>query len=280
MPSRGARALGYRLRMSGWNPLRRQAAPSTRWSTLDQVRGVAVLWMTAYHFAFDLNHFGWIRQNFLGDPVWTVQRTLIVSLFLGCAGFGQAIALSQGLGWSRFWRRWAQVAGCALLVTAGSWWMFPRSFIYFGVLHAVAVMLPLLRLLALRQPRAAVMVGLGALAVAAPWAAAWIHAQSPALAVLDERAWNWIGWIGRKPVTEDYVPLLPWIGVMLWGWALGRWWSARGASGTRPANAVPAALGGAAPRALAWIGRHSLSWYMLHQPVLIGLLMLAGRPSP
>ena len=67
---------------------------------------------------------------------------------------------------------------------------------------------------------------------------------------------------------------------MLWGWALGRWWYARGASGTQPANAVPAAVGGAAPRALAWIGRHSLSWYMLHQPVLIGLLMLAGRPSP
>jgi peptidoglycan/LPS O-acetylase OafA/YrhL len=28
---------------------------------------------------------------------------------------------------------------------------------------------------------------------------------------------------------------------------------------------------------LAWLGRWSLTWYMLHQPVMIGLLMLIKR---
>ena len=120
--------------------------PTGRIDAVDALRGVAMLWMTAFHFCFDLNHFGHIRQNFYLDPFWTWQRSAIVSLFLLCAGLGQAIAVAQGQSWPRFWRRWAQVAGCALLVTAGSWLMYPQSFIYFGVLHGMAVLLIIARL--------------------------------------------------------------------------------------------------------------------------------------
>ena len=83
---------------------------STRWAALDAVRGVAMLWMTAFHFCFDLNQFGYIRQNFYHDPFWTWQRSCIVSLFLFTAGLGQAAAHAQGLGWPRFWARWWRVA--------------------------------------------------------------------------------------------------------------------------------------------------------------------------
>jgi len=31
-----------------------------------------------------------------------------------------------------------------------------------------------------------------------------------------------LGWITRKPITEDYVPLLPWLGVLWWGLAAGQ----------------------------------------------------------
>jgi len=27
-------------------------------------------------------------------------------------------------------------------------------------------------------------------------------------------ALNWLGWISQKPITEDYAPLFPWLGVM------------------------------------------------------------------
>ncbi|MGH6627555.1 MAG: heparan-alpha-glucosaminide N-acetyltransferase domain-containing protein, partial [Burkholderiaceae bacterium] len=93
--------------------------PTTSPARFDRIvalRGLAIVWMTAYHFCFDLNHFGWMRQNFYTDPFWTWQRTAIVSLFLFCAGLGQAVAAHQGQRWSRFGRRWAQVALCALLV--------------------------------------------------------------------------------------------------------------------------------------------------------------------
>lgn len=223
--------------------------------------------MAAFHFCFDLNHFGLIRQNFYTDPFWTWQRTCIVSMFLFCAGVGQAIALEQGGGGPRFtrgfWRRWAQVAGCAVLVTIGSYWMFPRSFISFGVLHGIAVALIVMRLTA----------GFG------PWLwllglAAFVVPQFVQHPWFDTRATNWIGLVTRKPVTEDWVPLLPWMGVMWWGLAAGQAVLAR-----RRAWITGSLAGALQP--LATLGRWSLSFYMVHQPVLIGLLTawLALRKS-
>ena len=108
--------------------------PTTpRFDRLDALRGLAMVWMTVFHFCFDLSFFKVVVQDFYRDPFWTWQRSGIVSLFLLCAGMGQAVALAQGQTADRFWRRWGQVMACALLVSIGSWWMFPRSFISFGV---------------------------------------------------------------------------------------------------------------------------------------------------
>jgi uncharacterized membrane protein len=245
-------------------PMPHTRGGANRYDSIDALRGVAIAWMTAYHFAFDLNHFGWIRQDFYQDPVWTWQRTAIVSLFLFCAGLGQAVAVQQGQSWQRFWKRWAQVAGCALLVTAGSLFMFPKSFIYFGVLHGIAVMLVVVRLTA---GWGQWLWLAGALAIASKFTAEALHASVPALDFLNQPAWNWIGWISRKPITEDYVPVLPWLGVMWWGVAAGQMLLKRQAPVLRMN----------APGPLAWLGRWSLSWYMLHQPVLIGALMLTSK---
>ncbi|HET7792196.1 MAG TPA: heparan-alpha-glucosaminide N-acetyltransferase [Rhizobacter sp.] len=228
---------------------------TTRFDRLDALRATAILWMAAFHFCFDLNHFKFISQNFYKDPFWTVQRVVIVSLFMFCAGMGQAIAWEQRQGWQRFWRRWAQVAGCALLVTAGSYLMFPRSYISFGVLHGIAVMLIITRLTAGSGRWLWLM---GAVAIALP------HLVQHSF--FDTRLTNWVGLITRKPVTEDYAPVLPWIGVMWWGMAAGQWVLAN--RGEWLTGALPRPL---AP--LATLGRWSLSFYMLHQPVLIGILM-------
>ena len=228
-----------------------------RYARLDALRGLAIVWMVGFHFNFDLNYFGLTQQNFYADPFWTWQRTCIVSLFLFCAGLGQAIAWHQGQGWPRFWRRWAQVAGCALLVSAGSYLMFPQSFISFGVLHGIALMLIVLRLLGGRGIRWWMLWPLGLLALLLPQ---WI-----AEPFFDTRLTNWVGLVTHKPITEDWVPLLPWLGVMLWGFAAGQWVLVK-----RPAwlqAALPRHLSG-----LAWLGRWSLSIYMLHQPLLMGVL--------
>jgi uncharacterized membrane protein len=228
-----------------------------RFDRLDAWRGAAIVWMAAFHFAFDLNHFGLIaRQNFYTDPLWTMQRTLIVSLFLLCAGASQAVALDAGLSWARFWRRWAQVAGCAVGVSIGSALMFQHSWISFGVLHGIALMLIAARLAA---PLRGWLWPIGALAIVAP-----LVYEHP---LFDSRWTNWIGLVTRKPVTEDYVPLLPWLGVMLWGMAAGQWLLARRRGAL--AGPLPAPL-----RPLAALGRWPLTFYMLHQPVLMGVLWL------
>ncbi len=252
--------------MQGDKPMEpRQGA---RYGALDALRGVALVWMTLYHFGFDLSHFGYWVQDFRASPVWTLQRTAIVSLFLLCVGMGQAVAASQGVGWQRFWRRWVRIAVCALLVSAGSFAMFPHSFIYFGVLHGIALMWLIARFTA-GWGRWLWLAG--ALALASPWVAQGLLAGPPAqwAQVFNGKALNWIGWITHKPFTEDYVPLFPWMGVVWWGMAIGQWLLAR-----RP-GWLALDMGGAG-RALALLGRHSLPWYMLHQPVMIGAIMAFG----
>jgi uncharacterized membrane protein len=236
------------------------ATAAARFDRLDALRGVAIVWMAVFHFAFDLNHFGLLepRQDFYARPVVDHAAHL----------HRQPVPASAP-AWARRWRctraglaallaRWAQVAGCAVLVSVGSALMFPRSWISFGVLHGIAVMLILAR--CWRPCARAVAAG-----CAGAGAAALVQHpffDTPAGA-------NWVGLVTRKPVTEDYVPVLPWLGVMLWGLAAGQWLLAhrRGLlAGRVPAAAAAAGL----------LGRWSLSFYMLHQPVFIGAI-LAGR---
>lgn len=240
-------------------------AKSSRFDAIDALRGVAIVWMTVFHFCFDLGLFRYIRQDFYNDPFWTWQRAAIVSLFLFCAGLGQAVAAEQQQDARRFWKRWAQVAGCALLVSAASWLVFPKTFIYFGVLHGIAVMLVIVRFSA-GWGRWLWLAG--AIALALKPLAAEAHAFWPALDFLNDRPFNWLGLVSRKPFTEDYVPLIPWLGVMWWAMAAGQWLlQNRRAFLARP---LPSAT-----LPLSWLGRWSLSWYMLHQPVLFGFFLLA-----
>ena len=229
-----------------------------RLDRLDALRGLAIVWMAAYHFAFDLNHYGFFQPpyRFFHDPLWTVQRTMILSGFLLCAGASLAVALDAGQTWSRFWRRWAQVAGCAVLVSIGSAFMFPQSWIFFGVLHGMAVMLIAARLLA---PLGAWLWPLAVACIGVPWL--WRHP------VFDVPWLSWVGLVTRKPITEDWVPVLPWLGVMLLGLAAAQWLLRHRRAVL--AGAVPSGL-----QPLAVLGRWSLSFYMLHQPVLIGGILL------
>ena len=83
---------------------------------------------------------------------------------------------------------------------------FPRSYIWFGVLHAVAVALVLARPL-IPFPRASLAIGILVIV-------AGLALSHPAF---DNRALGWLGFMTAKPSTEDYVPLFPWAGALLCG---------------------------------------------------------------
>jgi uncharacterized membrane protein len=255
-------------------PVTDRPAPQ-RFDRLDLWRGLAIVWMACFHFSFDLNQYRFIApQNFYADPFWTLQRSCIVSMFLLGAGAGQAVAIDAGQTWRRFWRRWAQVAGCALLVSIGSLFMFPHSWISFGVLHGMATMLVALRLLGTRLlPARLARSPLALAGVAALAALAWMLPHWVRDPVFDTRLTNWVGLITHLPPTEDYVPVLPWLGMMLAGYLVASLLLVH----------ARAAFTGAVPlfvRPLAVLGRWSLSFYMIHQLILIGSLELLRMVFP
>jgi uncharacterized membrane protein len=227
-----------------------------RLAQLDAFRGLAIVAMVIYHFCFDLALNGWLTADFGEDWRWIAFRVPILGSFLFAAGISLGLAGRDGFDERRYWRRIGIVAAAAALVTAGSYLLFPDSYIYFGVLHGIAVMGVLGRLL---LPLRAWLVALGIGIVAAG-----VVLRFPAF---DQPWFQWIGMMTFKPRTEDYVPLFPWFGVFLVGAAagvaFGRGDRAFGAQAWTP----PPALGW-----LPWLGRHSLAVYLVHQPLLLGAM--------
>lgn len=228
-----------------------------RYMLVDVARGSALALMIVYHFTFDLNFIAGLGIDFNHDPRWLGFRTLIVSLFLLLVGISQSLAAYHELRWNRYLKRLALLVGCAGLVTLGSMVMFPKTLIFFGILHFIAVA-SILGLVTLRFYRfnllAGVALTVAGVSVTSPW--------------FDHPALQWIGLMTHKPLTEDYVPLLPWFGVVLIGQYLGK------ALFRLPAGAR--VLGWSSDRVFARLlalgGRHSLLVYMVHQPILFGLL--------
>jgi len=228
-----------------------------RWPWLDMGRGLAILMMIAFHFCFDLTYWHLADFQLLSDWRWVVWRNGIVSLFLFIMGMSLVLAVEQIT--ARFWRRLMQIACCAGIISVVSWFMFVDRFIYFGILHFVVLASllgqVLLRLKSLDRRWLWLLLALICLGTA------WF----PGADVLDPRTLNWLGMAAHKPQTEDYVPLLPWFGIVLLGMALAR--SLQHSSYPQCHADVPAIC-----QPVVTLGRHSLLIYMLHQPLLMALL--------
>jgi uncharacterized membrane protein len=222
---------------------------------LDALRGLAIVAMIGYHFCFDLRYFGVTRSDFEHDLRWLTARALILSSFLLIAGVSAVLALRQPRPMRRWLRHIGVIAGAALLVTAGSALLFPRSFIWFGVLHAIAVSLLVAKPI-IRRPVVAAVAGVAVIA------AGILHAN-PAF---DNRWLGWLGFMTAKPITEDYVPLFPWMGVLFIGIAVGHVLVRNGFAWVAPLSRLPSWL--------RFLGRHSLVVYLVHQPILLGVLAL------
>lgn len=229
---------------------------SQRLQSVDALRGLAIALMIAYHFCYDLTYFGFARFDFFNDPFWLHSRTFILSLFLLVAGISLSLATRDGVRPRPYLKRLGIIAGCAALISVTSYLMFGPRWIFFGVLHFIAVA-SVLGLAFVRRPRTALLCGIVLIALDRVFA----HP------LFDQTALQWLGLMTHKPPTEDYVPLIPWFGAVLIGIALGH--------AFRPRTARPLHSDAAPARLLAIAGRHSLLIYMLHQPLLMALLWAA-----
>lgn len=249
-----------------------RAAPATaqrRLPIIDAVRAAALLAMAAYHTLWDLGYLRLTAENYALTAAGHRAAEAIAGTFLTLVGVGLVLMNGRGIRLQPTLLRLARIGGAALLVTLGTWFAFPDAYVFFGILHCIAVA-SVLGLPFLFAP-----VPVTALAAAAVFAAPLLVHAPP----LDAPILYFLGLGAGTPRTNDYVPLFPWFGFVLSGIVLGRLGLTRLAGSCLGAWAPRSALS----RAATFAGRHSLVVYLVHQPVLLGLLTglvtLAG-PNP
>lgn len=225
---------------------------------LDALRVFAIVMMIAYHFIYDLKYFGYVDWNTpLGDG-FREWRTSIVCGFVLAMGLSMGIAHGRGRNARSFKIRLAQILACAILISVVSVFMFPESYIYFGILHFMALA-SLLTYALVGRPKLA--LGLGAAIIISFWAG------------LVPYGWP-INLISGLPgYTEDFVSPFPWFGVALVGLALGETYIKNREKMTAFANWK---MGGPLGKIVGFAGKRSLLIYMIHQPILFGLILGAG----
>jgi uncharacterized membrane protein len=225
---------------------------------LDLMRGVGIIFMVIYHGFWDADFFSLLPSGMFGGPFWIWFRYLILGSFLVAAGISLAIAHDRGMRRRRFIRRLLIVAVSAVAITGLSYFAFPDELIFFGALHVIAV---------------SSVIGLAF--VGLPWywpalAGVAILAATPlSISAFDT---NWLGWIGfmpEPPISRDYAPLFPWLGLLLLGMAATRLAIGSGVLTGGFARWAPRSTG---VHWLAVSGRNSLLIYMVHQPILFTML--------
>jgi uncharacterized membrane protein len=248
-------------------PLRdlfRRKDHSGRCALLDTLRGFTVINMVLFHATWDLVFlFGiqWQWYHGLGAYIWQ-QCICWTFIFLSgfCAGLGKHTV-----------RRGAIVFGLGAAITIITALFMPEELIVFGVLTLIGSCMLLVGLL--KAPLQKVPAPLG-LALSLGLFVFTRPVNGGAFGLLDHPLLTLPDWLYRNYVTAyfgfpqpgffstDYFSLLPWLFLFLSGFYLHRlageqilqvkW------KGIRPLN---------------FIGRHALEIYVVHQPVIYGLLL-------
>ncbi|MFO8133330.1 MAG: heparan-alpha-glucosaminide N-acetyltransferase [Thermoplasmatota archaeon] len=242
------------------------ATGSRRYREIDAARGVAILMMVTFHAVYDLDHFGSAGIG-ATSGFWRMFAQATASLFLLLVGVSLTLSHSRAsrrLGGKtlplKYVRRGARIFLYGMAITAVTWLFVPNGVIVFGVLHCIGLSIILAYPL-LRHRWLALPFGLACIA-------AGIVVSNV------EMGTNLLLWLGIRTgdmYMFDYFPLLPWLGVVLLGVFLGNVLYPDGERRFR----LPDPSGWPMTGLLAWMGRHSLAIYLVHQPLLVAMLMAA-----
>ena len=240
---------------------------------LDELRGLCIILMVIFHGAYDLVYiFGIDIPIFYGPFLQRFAQPFVAGIFILISGIVSRYSRSN-LG------RGLLVLACALLMTLVTWRVMPDQLILFGILHLLGLCMVayglIVRLRRGKPDRLPALVGTALFA--ALFALTWNvprgylgFAHTPLMLRLPGAfyAGPWLsplGFPGPGFTSADYFPLLPW--TLLF--AAGTYCGALFHMGHMPAffyrSHVPA---------LAAVGRHTLWIYLLHQPVIYGVLWL------
>ncbi len=222
---------------------------------LDVLRGVAVILMVIFHFCYDLNYFGYWHIEITRASFWVNFRSFIVFLFLFIMGVSLALTHHNGIKWKKVKLRTGVLLLSAFTVTVATYVMFPKGWVYFGVLHAITLF-SLIGLIFIGRALLSFVLGIFIL-VLYNFFSINMHLLFRML---------------KEPLylphfTVDLVPFLPWFGVVLLGIALVGYGLER-----RVFQYSLFSGESILHKQLAQTGRHTLLVYLLHQPLLFGIL--------
>ena len=225
---------------------------------LDAARGLCVLGMVIIHFIYDLSSlYGLFPMP--NNPIYVILKDWGGILFLLISG----ICVTLG---KRPVKRGLLVFCCGLVVTAVTVGMYLLGLsgkgiiIYFGVLHCLGVCMMLWPLLN-RLPKWALAVLGVSLAAVGLYFMYGLRVDSPFLFPFGLMRWDF--------VSSDYFPILPNLGYFLIGAFLGKTLYAKKESLFPKANTKNLFI-----RFFLWWGKMSLPVYLLHQPLIAGMIGL------
>ena len=213
---------------------------------LDSLRATALVLMLILNFVTDLNHFGLINTE-TGDMWWWMAR-ITASLFVGISGVSYFLAHRLEYDFTKTSGRTKRLIFWAFVITIITYIFEPSVYVRFGVLHLLALA-SIVAFPVARKPKFA--LGIGLILLIIP-----LSSNSNLV---------WIG-LSETVIAVDYFPLNPWLGIFFIGLALASRIYPEG----KPLTGIQW------PEKWLWFGRNTLTIYVIHQPILIGFLILTG----
>ena len=228
---------------------------------IDRLRGIAILLMIVYHFIFDLWFLGFLgsESTVLEEPVTIVIQRSAQFLFLSLVGTSLFLFAKKNQSNSKiqtkFYRRVAILLLSSIAMSVGSYLFAPNAWIRFGVLHFITVSTILLWPI-VNKP--IIQVGLISTVLIA----------TPFLAEISQtnKLLSMIGIAPANFATLDHFALFPWLALPLLGLFIANLFEKY--------NLWKYLQTKNQQNFLNKIGKKSLIIYLLHQPILIGLLQL------
>lgn len=223
-----------------------------RLHALDIARGIACLSMPIFHTVYNLYSVGLVDTLWTRHVFWEIYQTLGLGTFVLVSGMAFTVSTRKAVNWKRLSYRAIKLALIAFAITLVTYMVMPERFVRFGVIHFFAttiILAPLLRPLR----HWLVVPGLCIIAVGIVVTKAGMYPEP----------WLYItGLMSERPRSVDYIPLVPWFGVFLLGMGLAHFLPTHYSS--KPLNKWMTPV--------VWLGQHSLSFYVVHQVVIFGVL--------
>lgn len=238
---------------------------------LDELRGLCVFLMVIYHMLYTAGEFFNFQTFSMLLKLTTPLEPVFAGMFIAICGISCRLSRSNLL-------RGIKLAGVALLVSVVTIWIMPLlgftgTEIRFGILHMLACCILFYAVFAKAFDKAPAQAGILVCLILyvftrfideGIFGIPYVDAMNVHLPdALYDCGWLFpLGFHTESFYSADYFPLLPWIFVFLAG-VCGGGWLVRA---ELPENVYRTHI-----RPLAFLGRHALIVYIIHQPVIFAV---------